>query len=121
MPSSDPQPLAERELAWWLHSAIAWTVTGALMLVARRPLWDAVGVVLMALGLGLIGWVVQRRRHQPPRQLANWILRYRSASSGSEVPPRRGGGRHARAPARPRLRAAHPKGSSGLPGGPARR
>jgi hypothetical protein len=100
MPSSDPQPLAERELAWLLHSAIAWTVTGALMTAARKPLWDAVGVVLMALGLGLTGWVVQRRRHQPPRQLANWLLRYRNARSGSGGPARRDGGRHARVPAR---------------------
>jgi hypothetical protein len=116
MASSDPQPSAERELAWLLHSGVAWTITGALMAAAHRPLGDAVGVVLMALGLGLIGWLVQRRRHQPPRQLANWILPHRSARSGSGVPRRREAGRHERIPARPRLRAAHPKGPTGLPG-----
>lgn len=118
MPSSDPQPLAERELAWLLHSAVAWTLTGALMLVARRPLWDAVGVVLMALGTGLMGWVVQRRRQQPPRQLANWVSRYRNAKL--QGPPRREGGRHERVPSRPRLRAVHPKRPTDLPSGPAK-
>jgi hypothetical protein len=111
MPSSDPQPLAERELAWLLHSGVVWAITGALMTAVGRPLGGAVGVVLMALGLGLICWVVQRRRHQPPRQLANWIFPHRSARSGSEVPRCREAGRHQRIPARPRLRAAHPKGT----------
>jgi hypothetical protein len=107
MPSSDPHPLAERELAWLLHSAVAWALTGALILVADRPLWDAVGVVLLALGLGLIGWVLQRRRHQSPRQLANWIFRYLSAKP--QGPPRREGGRHERVRVRPASGAATPR------------
>lgn len=107
MPSSDPHPLAERELAWLLHSAIAWALTGALILVAGRPLWDAVGVVLLALGLGLIAWVLQRRRHQSPRQLANWIFQYRSAKPQG-LPPREGG-RHARVRGGPASGAANPR------------
>ena len=67
MPSSDPHPPAEPELAWLLHSALVWALTGALLTMARRPLWSAVGVVLTVLGLGMTGWVV-RRRQQPPRQ-----------------------------------------------------
>jgi hypothetical protein len=98
MPSSDPHPMAERELAWLLHSGVAWALTGALILVAGKPLGDAVGVVLLVLGLGLIGWVLQRR-HQPPRQLANWIFQHRSAKP--QGPPRRQGGRHERVRVRP--------------------
>lgn len=107
MPSSDPHPLAERELAWLLHSGVAWALTGALILVAGRPLGDAVGVVLLALGLGLIGWVLQRRRHQPPRQLANWIFQHRSAKP--QGPSRRQGGRHAPVRVRPASGVATPR------------
>jgi hypothetical protein len=87
MPSSDRQPLAEHELAWLLQSALAWVLTGALMTMARRPLWSAVGVVLTVLGLGVIGWVVRRRRQQPPRQQPNRIVPHHSSSPGHRVPP----------------------------------
>ena len=50
MPRSDPHPPAEPELAWLLHSALVWALTGALLTMARRPLWSAVGVVLTVLG-----------------------------------------------------------------------
>ena len=67
MPSSDPHPPAEPELAWLLHSALVWALTGALLTMARRPLWSAVGVVLTVLGLGMTGWVVRRRQHRHGR------------------------------------------------------
>jgi hypothetical protein len=87
MPSSDRQPLAEPELAWLLHSAMVWALTGALMMMARRPLWSAVGVVLTVLGLGVVGWVVRRRqRQQPPRQQTNGIFPHRSNRPGHRVP-----------------------------------
>jgi CHASE2 domain-containing sensor protein len=88
MPSSDPQPPAEPELAWLLHSALVWAVTGALMTMARRPLWSAVGVVLTMLGIGVAGWVVRRRLHQqPPRQPTNGSFRYLSTRAGHRGPP----------------------------------
>ena len=99
MRSSDPHPPAEPELAWLLHSALVWTLTGALLTMARRPLWSAVGVVLTVLGLGMTGWVV-RRRQQPPRQQPNGIVPHRSSRPG-QGPPRRQGGRHERVPTRP--------------------
>jgi len=69
MPTSDPQPPDQRDTAWLLHSAMVWALTGAVMTVAHRPLWHAVGVVLMVLGLGVVGWVVRRLlRQQPPPQ-----------------------------------------------------
>jgi hypothetical protein len=69
MPRSDPQPPDQRDTAWLLHSAMAWALTGAVMTVARRPLWHGVGVVLMVLGFGVAGWVVRRLpRGQPPPQ-----------------------------------------------------
>jgi hypothetical protein len=86
MPSSDPHLPAEPELAWLLHSALVWTLTGALLTMARRPLWSAVGVVLTVLGLGMTGWVV-RRRQQPPRQQPNGIVPHRSSRPGHGVPP----------------------------------
>jgi hypothetical protein len=98
MPSSDPHPPAEPELAWLLHSALVWALTGALLTMARRPLWSAVGVVLTALGLGMTGWVV-RRRQQPPRQQPNGIVPHRSRPGHGS--PRRQGGRHERVPTRP--------------------
>jgi hypothetical protein len=117
MPSSDRQPLAEHELAWLLHSAMVWALTGALMTVARRPLWDTVGVVLMVLGIGVAGWVVRRRlRQQPPRQQTNGIFPRRPSRPGYMVPPRRQGGRHERAATRSRVWAAHRKRPTGLPG-----
>jgi hypothetical protein len=88
MPSSDRQPLAEPELAWLLHSAMVWALTGVLMMMARRPLWAAVGVVLTVLGLGVVGWMVRRRpRQQPPRQQTNGIFPHRSNRPGHRVPP----------------------------------
>jgi hypothetical protein len=102
MPSSDRQPLAEPELAWLLHSALVWALTGALMMMARRPLWSAVGVVLTVLGLGMTGWMVRRRpRQQPPRQQTNGIFPHRSNRPGHRVPPGRQGGRHERVPTDP--------------------
>jgi hypothetical protein len=83
MLSSDRQPLAEPELAWLLHGAVVWAVTGALMMMARRPLWSAVGVVLTVLGLGVVVWVVRRR--QPPRR--NGVFPHRSSRLGHGVPP----------------------------------
>jgi hypothetical protein len=66
---SDPQPPDQRDTAWLLHSAMAWALTGAVMTVARRPLWHGVGVVLLVLGFGVVGWVVRRLpRRQPPPQ-----------------------------------------------------
>jgi hypothetical protein len=48
---------------------MAWALTGAVVTVDHRPLWYAVGVVLMVLGLGVVGWVVRGLlRQQPPRQ-----------------------------------------------------
>ena len=99
MPSSDTHPPAEPELAWLLHSALVWALTGALLTMARRPLWSAVGVVLTVLGLGMTGWVV-RRRQQPPRQKPNGIVPRRSSRPGHGS-PRRQGGRHVRVPTRP--------------------
>lgn len=117
MTSSDRQPLAEPELAWLLHSAMVWALTGALITLARRPLWDAVGMVLTVLGIGVAGWVVRRRLHrQPPRQQTNGIFPYRPSRPSHNVPPRRQGGRHERVPARPRAWAAHRKRPPGLPG-----
>ncbi len=52
---SDPQPPDQRDTAWLLQSAIARALTGAVMTVAHRPLWHAVGVVLMVLGFGVVG------------------------------------------------------------------
>ena len=102
MPSSDRQPLAEPELAWLLHSAMVWALTGVLMMMARRPLWAAVGVVLTVLGLGVAGWMVRRRpRQQPPRQQTNGIAPDRSNRPGHRVPPGRQGGRHERVPTDP--------------------
>jgi hypothetical protein len=96
MPSSDRQPLAEHELAWLLHSAMVWALTGALMTVARRPLWDTVGVVLMVLGIGVAGWVVRRRlRQQPPRQRTDAEGSRRTGGPGLE----RWASRHRRVPA----------------------
>jgi hypothetical protein len=100
MPSSDRQPLAEPELAWLLHSAMVWALTGALMMMARRPLWSAVGVVLTVLGLGVVGWVV-RRRQQPPRQQPNRISRIAAASQATGSPRGRQRGPHERVPTRP--------------------
>jgi hypothetical protein len=75
MPSSDPQPPAEPELVWLLHSTLVWALTGALMTIARRPAWSAIGVVLTVLGLGVAGWVVRRLLHQrPPRQPTNRVF-----------------------------------------------
>ncbi len=69
MPRSDPQPPDQRDTAWLLHSAMAWALTGAVMAVDHRPLWHAVGVVLLVLGLGVVGWVVRGLlRQQPLRQ-----------------------------------------------------
>ena len=99
MPSSDPHPPAEPELAWLLHSALVWALTGALLTMARRPLWSAVGVVLTVLGLGMTGWVV-RRRQQPSRQKPNGISRIAAAGQVRGL-PRRQGGRHERVPTRP--------------------
>jgi hypothetical protein len=87
MPSSDRQPLAEPELAWLLHSALVWALTGVLMTAARRPLWSAVGVVLTVLGLGVAGWVVRRRRRQLPRQQTRGIFPRRSSRPGHRIPP----------------------------------
>jgi hypothetical protein len=87
MPSSDRQPLTEPELTWLLHSALAWALTGALMMMARRPLWSAVGGVLTVLGLGVV-WMVRRRpRQQPPRQQTNGIFPHRSNRPGHRGPP----------------------------------
>jgi hypothetical protein len=48
---------------------MAWALTGAVVTVDHRPLWYAVGVVLMVLGLDVVGWVVRGLlRQQPPRQ-----------------------------------------------------
>ncbi len=103
MPASDPQPPDQRDTAWLLHSAMAWALTGAVMTMARRPLWHAVGVVLLVLGLGVVGWVLRRLlRRQPPRQQTNGIFPHRSSRPGHRVPERRQGGRHERVPARPR-------------------
>jgi len=98
MPRSDPQPPAAHELAWLLHSAMVWALTGAVMTVARRPLWHAVGVVLMALGVGVAGWVLRLLRQQPQRQQTNGIFPHRSSRPGHRVPERRQGGRHERVP-----------------------
>jgi hypothetical protein len=91
MLSSNRQPPAEHELAWLLHSAVVWALTGALMTMARRPLWSAVGVVLTVLGLGVVVWVVRR---QPPRR--NGVFPHRSSRPAHAVPPPRRGGRHER-------------------------
>jgi hypothetical protein len=69
MPRFGPQPPDQRGAAWLLHSAMAWALTGAVMTVAHRPLWHAVGVVLLVLGLGVVGWVARGLlREQPLRQ-----------------------------------------------------
>src|SRR4029453_16624778 len=99
MPSSDPHPPAEPELAWLLHSALVWALTGALLTMARRPLWSAVGVVLTVLGLGMTGWVVGRGQ-EPPRQKPNGVVPQPS-SRPRQRSPRRQGGRHERVPTRP--------------------
>jgi hypothetical protein len=99
MPSSDPHSPAEPELAWLLHSALVWALTGALLTMARRPPWSAVGVVLTVLGLGMTGWVV-RRRQRPQRQKPNGDRPASQQQARSRVtPPSRG--RHERAPTRP--------------------
>jgi hypothetical protein len=69
MPTSDPQPPDPRDTAWLLHSAMAWALSGAVMTIARRPLWHGVGVVLLVLGFGVVGWIVRRllRQQPPPR------------------------------------------------------
>jgi hypothetical protein len=108
MPRSNPQPPAAHGLVRLLDSAMVWAVTGAVMTVARRPPWHAVGVVLMVLGLGVVGWVVRPLlRQQPPRQQTNGMFPHRSSRPGHRIPPRRQGGRHERVPARHRVRAAH--------------
>ncbi len=99
MPRSDPQPPDERDTAWLLHSAMAWALSGAVMTVAHRPLWHGVGVVLMVLGLGVVGWVVRRLlRQQPPRQRTHAEVKGRTGSPRHErrVSPRLGRrvGRH---------------------------
>ncbi len=91
MPRSDPQPPDERDTAWLLHSAMAWALSGAVMTVAHRPLWHGVGVVLMVLGLGVVGWVVRRLlRQQPPRQRTHAEVKGRTGSPRHErrVSPR---------------------------------
>jgi hypothetical protein len=120
MPRSDPQPPDQHDTARLLHSAMAWALTGAVMTVARRPLWHGVGVVLLVLGLGVVGWVVRRRlRQQPPRQrtdaegsrrtggpgLERWASRHRRVPAGRAG----SGGRH-----RPALEGARmrPSGDS---------
>jgi hypothetical protein len=45
---------------------LAWALTGAVMTVAHRPLWYAVGVVLMVLGFGVVGWVARGLLGQQP-------------------------------------------------------
>jgi hypothetical protein len=90
MPRSDRQPLAEYELAWLLHSALAWALTSALMMAARRPPWGAVGVVLTMLGIGVAGWVVRRRlRRQPPRRRQTGSSRVKQARSQDPLAPSR--------------------------------
>lgn len=37
---------------------MAWALTGGVVTVDHRPLWYAVGVALMVLGFGVVGWVV---------------------------------------------------------------
>jgi hypothetical protein len=103
MPSSDPQPPAEPELVWLLHSTLVWALTGALMTIARRPAWSAIGVVLTVLGLGVAGWVVRRLLHQrPPRQPTNRVFPPIPAPGHARgVTPRRRGGRHERVPTDP--------------------
>jgi hypothetical protein len=102
MLSSDRQPLAEPELAWLLHSALVWAVTGVLMTAARRPLWSAVGMVLTVLGLGVAGWVVRRRlRQQLPRQRRAGSSPVAAAGQVTGF-PRAVKGRHERVPTRPR-------------------
>ncbi len=65
----DPQPPDQRDTVWLLHSAMAWALSGAVMTVARSPLWHGVGVVLLVLGFGVVGWVVRGLlRQQPPPQ-----------------------------------------------------
>jgi hypothetical protein len=103
MPRSNQQPPDQRDKALLLHSGMAWALSGAVMTVAHRPLWHGVGVVLMVLGFGVVGWVVRRLlRRQPPRQQhqAEGMGR-----TGSPHPGRRGG----------RHRAAWP-GSAGSGG-----
>ena len=120
MTNSDRQPPAEPELAWLLHSAMVWALTGALITLARRPPWHAVGMVLTVLGIGVAGWVVRRRlRGQAPRQQTNGIFPYRLSRPSHKVPLRRQGGRHERVPARPRVWAVHRKRPPVLPGGAA--
>ena len=120
MPSSDRQPLAEPELAWLLHSALVWALTGVLMTAARRPLWSAVGVVLTVLGLGVAGWVVRRRRRQLPRQQTRGIFPVAAAGQVTGFPPAVKG-RHERVPTRPRgWAAAHRKRPTSLPAGAVR-
>ena len=92
MRGSDPQPPAQRDTAWLLHSAMVWALTGAVMTAAGRPLWHGVGVVLMVLGFGVVGWVVRRLpRGQPPPQPIH-------AEETGDGEPRAGrrGGRHRR-------------------------
>jgi hypothetical protein len=102
MPSSDRQPLAEPELAWLLHSAMVWAVTGALMMMARRPLWSAVGVVLTVLGLGVAGWMVRRAAAPPTATAADERdLPASQQQARPPGPPGRQEGRHERVPTRP--------------------
>ena len=97
MPRPDPQPPDERDTAWLLQSGMAWALTGAVMAVEHRPLWDAVGVVLLVLGFGVVGWVVRgllRPATAPsadPRRVRGWtggprlgrrVSRHRGAWAG---------------------------------------
>jgi hypothetical protein len=83
MPRPDPQPPDQRDTAWLLHSGMAWALTGAVVTVAHRPLWYAVGVVLMVLGFGVVGWVVRGLlRQQPPRQRTQAEVTGRAGSPG---------------------------------------
>jgi hypothetical protein len=87
MPTSNPQPPDQRDTAWLLHSAMAWALTGAVMTMARRPLWHAVGMVLLVLGLGVVGWVVRRLLREQP--LGQRTQAEQTGRTGSLRPRRR--------------------------------
>jgi hypothetical protein len=83
MPRPDPQPPDQRDTAWLLHSGMAWALTGAVVTVDHRPLWYAVGVVLMVLGFGVVGWVVRGLLGQQPlRQRTQAEVTGRAGSPG---------------------------------------